>query len=287
MSSTLPDITLYDDYRKFLHDWFATRKSNDTTWTYREFSRRAGFKSPNQLWLVIRGKRNITRDSLPQYLSVLELKIADRKIFEALVLFNQAHDVAEQQQHWRELCDLKKRRGHNLEAQQYKYLTNWHYAAVCEMVNLRDFREDGAWIAKRLGALITPHQAEDALRVLAELKLVTRDEHGKLKQSAAYITTGDQAQSVAATLYHEQMTKLTLDAIREMPPSERNVTGLTFTMRREDYEQVVTAMNDFRKRIAAFITSRLTQGQDDGLYQFNLNLVPLSVPAPQTTKDPE
>lgn len=285
MTEPAPDISTYDDFRLFLRDWFERRKKIDPSWTYREFSRRAGFKSPNQLWLVIRGKRNVTPESLPQYLSVLELKYADRKTFEALVLFNQAEGVEEQKIRWKELCELKKRRGNVLEAEQYKYLTNWYYAAVCEMVNLKDFSEDGAWISKRLGSLITPRQAEESLRVLLDLKLVTRDENGRLKQSAGYITTGDQAQSLAAALYHEQMTRLILDAIRERGPAERNVTGLTFTMRREDYDQVVTAMNDFRKRIAAFVTSRLVQGQDDRLYQFSMNLVPLSESAPEPEKE--
>lgn len=281
-----PDISTYDDYRKFLKDWFESRQQADPSFTYREFSRQAGFKSPNQLWLVIRGKRNVTPEALPQYLSVLNLKHADRKLFQALVLFNQTGDIDEKQKRWKEICDLKKRRGQSLEAEQYKYLTNWYYAAVCEMVNLKDFEEDGAWIAKRLGGLITAHQAEEALRVLFELKLVTRDGCGKLKQSAGYVTTGDEAQSVAAALYHEQMTRLILGAIREQPPNVRNVTGLTFTMRREDYDQVVAAMNDFRKRIAAFVTSRLVQGEDETLYQFGMNLIPLTEPAQPPRKAP-
>ena len=164
MSNTIPDISNYDDYRKFLEDWFHYKKSLEPNWTYREFSNLAGFKSPNQLWLVIRGKRNITKEALSQYLSVLDLKLTERKIFAALVLFNQARDVEEQKIHWKELCELKKRRGISLDAEQYKYMTNWYYAAVCEMVNLKDFREDGTWIAKRLGGLISTHQAEEALR---------------------------------------------------------------------------------------------------------------------------
>ena len=55
-----PEVFEYLDYRKYLRDFYASRKRGGRGFSYRAFSRRAQLQSPNYLKLVIEGQRNLT-----------------------------------------------------------------------------------------------------------------------------------------------------------------------------------------------------------------------------------
>jgi hypothetical protein len=56
-SKKRPSIFQYSDYRAFLRDHFAYMKATNASYSFRTFSRLAGFNSPNFLQLVYDGKR--------------------------------------------------------------------------------------------------------------------------------------------------------------------------------------------------------------------------------------
>lgn len=273
-----PNLFRYDNYRHFLRDWFAWMKEVKPGFSHRAFSHWAGFHSPNQLLLVIQGKRNIALPSLGRYFKTLKLNKTESRYFEALVKFNQADDMTAKKGYFHELSTYWLRKGSFLEPRQYDYLSHWHYTAIREMVSLKDFVENGTWIAKKLGSLITPGQAKEAVAGLLGLGLLKRNPNGRLAQTAQYVTTGDEVASVAAHLYHEQMMVLALESLKKVPSSERNITALTFTMRKEDYGAVVDEINACRKRIVAALQNREApaHGGDDALYQLNLHLFPVT-----------
>ena len=59
-----PLVFEYLDYRSFLKDMYAYRKRRDPVFSYRYFSGKAGFASPNFLKLVIDGQRNLSHTSM-------------------------------------------------------------------------------------------------------------------------------------------------------------------------------------------------------------------------------
>jgi uncharacterized protein (TIGR02147 family) len=275
---TKPNIFLYDDYRQYLKDWFAWKKASDQGYSYREFSKETGFKSPNQLLLVIQDKRGISQQSLTIYSKILGLKHAERKYFHLLVEFSQEKNLTKKKKLFKDVSEYRKKKGHHLQSKEYEYLTNWYYAAIREMVTLKDFQEDPHWISKKLHNMVTPAQARQAIETLLEIQLLGRDKNGKLCHTDQYITTGNETQEIAAFLYHEQMSQITLEALKSKDTSRRNITALTFSVRKEDYDSIVGELNKLRKRIINFVQHRLVQDEDDMLYQLNLQFVPLSVP---------
>ena len=270
-----PALFTYEDYRKFLKDWYDWMKATKPGFSYRAFSRWVGFKSPNQLLLVIQGQRNITLDTLGKYFEVLKLKQTERKYFETLIKFNQAGDMPTKTQYFKEISLYWLKKGTVLEPEQLKYLSNWYTTAIREMVNLKGFQPTGAWIVKKLGGIVTPAQARKAIEILIELGLVTRGTDKKLKQTSAYVTTGNEVNSVSAFLYHEQMIRLAMEALKEKDSSERNLTALTFTIREEDYDSLVGEINEFRKKIIAMLQNRNALTEDSELYQLNVHLFPI------------
>ena len=271
-----PNIFLYENYRKYLGDWYTWMKTVREGFSFRAFSAWAGFKSPNQLLLVIKGARNISLTSLDKYCKVLKLKKGEQKYFELLVRFNQAKNMETQANYFKELSAFHLKRGSLLKSHQYNYLSIWYYSAIRELVAMRGFQDNSTWIAKKLGGLITPHQAREAIAALLDLGLLKRNEHRRLTQTSDYVTTGDETEAVAASLYHEQMIRMAQQALLKGDPAQRNLSALTFTIRPQDYASVIDDINDFRKRLIALLQHRNDTRSDACLYQLNVHLFPLS-----------
>lgn len=271
-----PTLFAYDNYRAYLGDWFAWAKSEKRGYSYRVFARQAGFKAPNQLLLVINGERNIALPTLMRYFKVLGFTPVEQKYFELLVKFNQARTMADKAEYFRELSGYWLKKGSLLQRGQSQYLTRWYYAAIREMVTLKNFHANGEWIAKKLQHRIRSKQANEAIQELLKLGLLHKQADGKLVQTSQYVSTGNEAQAVAAYLYHTQMMALALDSLNDKPCSERNMTALTFTIKKRDYEHIVSEIHEFRKRIIAFLQSRTSQENDDALYQLNIHLFPIT-----------
>jgi len=273
--ATRPNLFTYDNYRLYLKDWFSWMKETKPGFSYRAFSMWADFKSPNQLLLVINGQRNIALSSLGRYFEVLKLKPTECKYFEILVKFNQAKDMPTKTQHFRELSVYWLKKGTLLESNQLEYLNNWYYTAIREMVNLHNFKEDGNWIAKKLRNLISAPQARHAIQVLLDMKLLQRDAQGKLVQTTQYVTTGNETNSVSAFLYHDQMIRLAMESLNEGESHSRNLTALTFTIRKVDYDRLVGEIDEFRKKMISALQNRDDLTKDEELYQLNIHLFPI------------
>ncbi|MFH1874759.1 MAG: TIGR02147 family protein [Pseudomonadota bacterium] len=275
MKLTKPHIFEFDDYRKYLKTWYEWKKQDDPKFSHRVFCAQAEFKSPNHLLLLIQGKRNISLKTIIKYISALQLKDSEAQCLETLIKFNHATDMPTKARHLKELSAYWGKKGTFLSKEQYRCLANWYYTAILELVNLEDFRENETWIVRKLKNLITPVQARKAINTLLALQLLKRNIKGKLIRTQSYLTTGSETNSVMAFLFHEQMIKLGLEALKETSSAYRNISSLTFTVRKEDYDLVVNEINDFRYKLCSLLENRKIKNQDKYLYQFNLHLFPI------------
>ena len=81
-------ITEYQDYRRYMRDFYEEKKKSGFTW--REFSKGAGFASPSYLKLVSEGKSTLSRVGLPRVANAMGLSGFERTYFEKMVEFGNA-----------------------------------------------------------------------------------------------------------------------------------------------------------------------------------------------------
>ena len=60
----MPNIFNYQDYRKFLGDYYEEKKASNSAFSYQNFSRKAGFASKSFVFNVINGRKNLSRASV-------------------------------------------------------------------------------------------------------------------------------------------------------------------------------------------------------------------------------
>ncbi|HPQ81654.1 MAG TPA: TIGR02147 family protein [bacterium] len=266
---TRPTIFDYEDYRLFLHSWYSWMKETKPGFSYRAFSKWAGFASPNHLQLIIQGKRNITQETLATIVKLLKLPKREARYFELLVELNQAFAPEAKARAILEISRLLKKFNRNIEHGQIEYLAKWYYAVIRELVTTKDFREDRHLIARRVGHGVSPRQVDEAVRKLTELGLLIREKSGRLQQKNSIVTTGSETTEAASYFYHDQMISLSAKALREQGPKERHFSGITLACRREDIPEITQILDECRRQVLSYLDER-SPGEDDEVYQLNL-----------------
>ncbi|MFH1831132.1 MAG: TIGR02147 family protein [Pseudomonadota bacterium] len=273
-----PNVFKYDDYRAYLKDWYVLMKKSNSAFSYRAFSRWAGLKSPNHLQLVIKGKRNITKSTLPVFQKILKLKCREKRYFELLVNFNQSTTPESKASYLKEMSSYLKRYGETLKHNQYEYLVRWYFPVLRELVTTKDFKENPRLLAKRIGQGITPRQVREAIDKLKELELLKYDKNKRLIQAQSVLSTGPESFESAVYFYHDQMLQMARDALHKQPPEERYFAGMTFACKKEDVSEIAQIINDFRAQIISYLDGRGAKNDDEEVYQLGIQLHRLTTP---------
>ncbi len=270
-----PDIFRYEDYRSYLRDMYQYLKASHPGFSHRVFARMAGIKSYNYLKLVMDGQRNLSAKMIPAFVKGFKLNKQEAEFFAHTVALSQAQNVQEKseilQRHQRE---KKFREVKEIDLDQYEYFSKWYYAAVRELMNLAEFREDPVWISKKLGGLISESQVLDALKRLERLGLVGRNSDGKLVITEANVASAPEIQSTALFSFHEEMIQKALNALRTLGSHERDVSSVTLALSEADLKIVKKSVLQFRRKILAQFDGKRPAGSE--VFQMNIQLFPLS-----------
>lgn len=268
-----PDVLQYTNYRVYLRDYYEFKKKTVPAFSLRFFAEKAGLSSHAHLKLTIDGKRNITKNTVVKLIHGLGLDGQRAAYFESLVFFNQAQTDADKQVYYAQLLKASPRsKLHKMDAAQFRIFREWHHSAILEMVALKDFRPIPDWISKRLGSLITPAQVTESLKLLVELGLLVKTANG-YRQRDPLITTDDEVQDLMVKMYHLQMLKLSADMLSALPGPQRDVSALTFSIKREDFPNLKKHLQLMRKELLDF-SAKAGEGED--VVQINIQLYPLT-----------
>lgn len=264
----------YDNYREYLRDVYRFYKETRPQFSYRYFSQKAGFRSPNFLQLVIEGKRNLSPQSIERFANALKLTKKEAEFFRILVHLNQARTVGEKKIYAEQLMQFRPFRYiHPLRKDQYRYYTEWYNIPIRELTMLSDFSEDPAWIARRLIPPISPQQAQKAIDLLLQLGLLKRDEYGRLVQTDAFISTGDEVTSTSVADYHRTMIQKGAEALDRFPGPDRDISSVTMALSDKNFGEIKALIQRFRKELLAIADQ---DRAPEGVYQVNFQLFPLA-----------
>jgi uncharacterized protein (TIGR02147 family) len=273
-------IYLYSDFRQFLRDHYVYHKEHTRRYSFRAFSKAAGFSSPNFIKQVMDGEKNLAGDSAARLAGAMGLDEAAAAYFLDLVQFAQAKDLDAKR---RALERIERRRQsgqggpENLVDADAAYLKSWYLPVIRELAALPGFREEPAAIAKRLAFPVPAKDIRAALDFLIAHGFLQRDRKGRLRRRERVLATGDMSQkpglAAAAREYHVQMAELAKQAIFQMPKEERSATNTTLSLSAEGYARAL-------KRIEALRFELLELAASDpdarGLHQLNVTLFPLA-----------
>src|SRR3990167_1961122 len=212
----------YLDYRQFLRDWYLAAKKSRGSFSFRTFSKKAGFHSPNFFKLVMDGDRKLTEKSLSHFVTGLGLNKQEEEFFRNLVFFNQAK-IHEQKDHYYQKLIQSRKFGQlkPIEKDQYDFYSTWYHPVIRELVVSKDFDGTPEWLVDRIHPKITWAQATKSIELLEKLGFIRKSPEGKWAQSTPLVTTGAESSSLVLLNYHQSLLGLTQQLLPEIPPEER------------------------------------------------------------------
>lgn len=271
---TKPSLFEYSDYRVFLKDQCTWLKENHRSFSFRNFSRLAGFKAPNFLQLIIKGERNISAESIEKIAKVFQLTKEETSFFRNLVSLNQAKTTDEKSHCAEQMVRSRLYRKFSpLKKEQFEYYAQWYFVAIREMMALPHFKEDPEWIAKNLKPSITTSEATKAIELLLKLGLVKRNKIGKLIPQDTTLSTGDEVSSTSIAQFHKNMMQKGMESIDQVAREKRDISSITIPVSHSNVQKIKQLIRNFRKQLLVLSTDEKTP---DEVYQANFQFFPLT-----------
>ncbi|MFH1357318.1 MAG: TIGR02147 family protein [bacterium] len=249
------DLFNYFDYRQFLKDWYEEQKKNTRGFSFRYFSEKAGFGSPNFLKRVIDGDRNLTESSLKAVINGVGLNKQESDFFTKLVHYNQAETHDEKNTYYHQVITSQKfSQLKPIEKDQYEFCSTWYHPIVRELIVSPDFDGTPEWIAKTVRPSITPGLAQKSIELLERLHFINKQKNGKWLQTDPVVTTGSEAASLISLNYHKNVLDLVKHQLTRTHPMERDVSALTLGVKKGRLTQLKKKIQEFRKDILKMVS---------------------------------
>jgi uncharacterized protein (TIGR02147 family) len=273
-SKKRPSIFQYSDYRAFLRDHFAFMKATNASYSFRTFSRLAGFSSPNFLQLVYDGKRNLSNESVERVASAFRLTKSETSFLNSLVRFNQADTNEEKNEQFERMLQHRQyRKIRMIVPDQFEYYSKPYHIALRELVDTADFREDPEWISERLRHQVSEKEIREGIELLLKLGFLKRV-NGKLALSESSMSTSPEVSSLAVMNYHKEMLRMADEALEAVAPSDRDMSSVTVAINAQQMKELKRRVTEFRNSLLSWLDS--SNEKKGEVLQVNFQVFPLT-----------
>jgi uncharacterized protein (TIGR02147 family) len=284
----LPILAAYVDYRQYLKDFYNYKlyesRNSYSNYSYKVFSASADIKSPNYLKMIIEGGRNLTEDTAKKFARALGLDKSGSDEFLALVEYNQALDASERNRHLKRLNELrtqKKLKSGEITEDRVNAVPKWISWVLLALADQKDadFSIDG--IRNLLSRKASPDDIRKSLQQLFEQQSLVHDPlTGNIKKGMVAPPQEDLLPDTVRKIQAELMY-LGMEALLNSAPQEREIGTVTVCLTEKEFEKLKFEMRHLRKRILKDALIARDSSKGDRIYQFNVQLFPLTKKSPK------
>jgi len=267
----MPNIFSYTEYRKYLQDAWAERKTRDPRFSHRFIVQRAGFNSSAFFSRLLVGDVNLTPTGALRLAEVFHLNTQETRYFELMVLMDQAKSYEERLYYADRLASWRRVPVAALAASKAEFCKDWRAVAILEALEILEHRDDDG----RLGALLVPPATADEVRailvLLEDLELAKRGNDGIWRKTEQFISA-DEVDTESVNRFRRDTMDLAREAIDRFDREDRSISTLTATLSKAGFERVRDRLRLLRREILELSRS---DDQADRVAQINLQVFPL------------
>lgn len=262
-------IGQYFDYREYLKAELESRIHTNTQYSLRAFARDLNVL-PQVLSLVINGKKNISSEVSIEIAKKLKLSNEEVSYFHDLVELSQAKSENLKEIIKYRLTKYKENKSYQiLQEDIFKIISDWHHYAILELTFTKDFKNDTAWIAKRLN--ISAAEVKKAIDRLLSFELL-EDSAGTLRKTEVNISTTQDIPSAAVRKATKQLLSIAEKALEDQPVEKRDFGTMTMAIDPKKLPQAKKMIRKFRRDLTEYLES----GDRTEIYSFSTQLVSLT-----------
>lgn len=270
----LPDIFGYLDYRTYLRDLCAARKTLNPHFSYRYLSQKLHIKSAGFLSWVLQGKRNLSARLVLAIAQYFKLNAAESTYFESLVAFNQAETHDERRHAFDRLLPMRRGSVKQLDADACAFYRTWYYPALRELVALFPVSDSTiAEAAARLSPPVKVQEVKEALATMVRLGLLKKSEKEIYERTDQVISSRRNIPLVALHDYQIDCMDIAKSAFDSFDKSERELSTVTMSIDDDAYLSVLERLAALRREVMEIARS---VKKPTRVMQLNLQYFPLT-----------
>ena len=151
-----------------------------------------------------------------------------------------------------------------------KLVPKWYFFAILDLFNLKNFRSDPKWMAKRLNLSVSKIQS--ALSILENAELIEKNNGGwKLKLHSS--NWASPSTSTTKKNLHKQLLDQAKLALDDIDFSKRDASSLSLPCNQELIPEIKKLIQKFKNDTREFIENH---GEYNEVYQLIINFFPLT-----------
>jgi uncharacterized protein (TIGR02147 family) len=250
----------------------AATQARNPGYSLRAFSRRIGLYS-STVSEILSGRRPVTRKMAARILS--GMGTAPDQAQEILQGLGSSRDRALAKRQAKLSGTGEPLEFVQVDMDQFHAISDWYYFAILSLADTRDFKDDPAWIAERLG--IKKQDARVALERLERLRMLARDpETGKLGPTGKQFDTSTDIANISLRKHHYQNLELARRSLDRDPIQERDFSYMNMAVDPAKLPEIKKRVREFRNELCA----EFERGARKEVYKMCIQIFPL-------TKSPE
>ncbi|MDB5049139.1 MAG: hypothetical protein JWO30_2210 [Fibrobacteres bacterium] len=271
---TPPQILQYLDYREYLRDYYAQRKSVEGDFSQRTFAKEAGLppSCSSLLPAIIKGRRQLSQNLRIKFGKAMKLGEREYRYFDLLVQFNQAKGMTEKNHFFAQLTKFRSSRAQIVGETQYRFFSKWYYSAVWNYFGIDQKQRHPAAIAANILPPITPTQAEEAIKLLLELGLIKKTASG-YAVAERHIYTEKNVQAMAARQHIQELGGMAMQVFQTLPAEQRQYNALMFSISKDGFQSIKDRIRSFQEELREIIDR---DSKEDRVYTLTMQLFPNS-----------
>lgn len=264
-------IIEYSDFRQYMLEYYEERKRR-SVFSWREFSKIAGFSSSSYMKVVCDGKSKLSRVGVERTGAAMGLVGFEMEYFRAMVEYGQAATEAKKKAAYEKMLGIAKvHKVRVMEGDLFEFYDSWQNPVVRELAPLMPGATPGE-MAKMCYPEVSASEVQRSLNFLMKAGLLKKAGDNAFELAETSIRGTPDATRLALRGMHREMSKLATPAI-DLPVEERHFSGVTMGLSRESFNKIENVLDECRRKIVAIAA----EDKDiDQVYRLNLQLFPLT-----------
>lgn len=265
-----------------------TNEANEAAWTIGAWARRLKLSRASTLSNILAGRKVPSRELGLQIIQSMHLDPASSEYLVLLLEAELNDDCVESVQLGirRRLHILKMlAKRFPLSLEDSEAVSRHAVLSIRELALLPDFKPESEWIRSRLRLDVSHEESERAILTLVRAGLLVEKENGKFELSRGYYETPADTPSELIRRFHFESLDYAKTCLDSVPVEDRYVISNFLTIKKSDLPRLKESVEEFRKEINSVYDRTDLSGEE--VYQFNLQLLPLTHPKPNTDRKSE
>lgn len=261
----------YTDYREWIRDAFEDFKKRKSVVSWRYMAMKLD-ADPGNLLRVSQSKIHLSVNLIKPMAEFFGLDEKETAYWTELVHFGRAKTDSEALNHYEKMQILKGIPLKRLAKKELEFYRNWYCNAIRSIIGICKFKDDFEGLAESCTPPITVEEAKNAVKLLYDLNMISRDRDGYWKVNDTFVSTGGNWRSEAVRTFQKETIRLAGESLERHAPPLRDISTVTMTFNMDDIALIREKIKEFRSELL-----RMSQegDGDDTVFQLNVQLFPI------------